>query len=78
MARWCGVRVETFSLGFGPKLLKYKKGDTLYCLSLLPLGGYVKMFGEQLGGKACLKGSKNGDFCTKVFPKNWPLHLVVL
>ena len=36
----------TFSLGFGPKLLSFKRGDTEYCLSLIPLGGYVKMAGE--------------------------------
>jgi regulator of sigma E protease len=46
LARWHGVRVLTFSLGFGPKLLAVKKGDTEYCLSLIPLGGYVKMAGE--------------------------------
>ena len=46
VARWFGVKVEVFSLGFGPKILKYKKGDTIYCISLLPLGGYVKMFGD--------------------------------
>lgn len=49
VARWCGVRVEVFSLGFGKKLFKYKKGETTYALSLVPLGGYVKMFGEQPG-----------------------------
>ena len=49
VARWCGVRVEVFSLGFGKKILSYKKGDTTYCLSMVPLGGYVKMFGEQNG-----------------------------
>ena len=47
VARFCGVRVEVFSLGFGKKLLSYKRGDTVYCLSIVPLGGYVKMFGEQ-------------------------------
>lgn len=47
VARMCGVRVEVFSLGFGKKILSYKKGDTTYCISLIPLGGYVKMFGEQ-------------------------------
>lgn len=47
VARLCGVRVEVFSLGFGKKLFSYKKGDTVYCISLIPLGGYVKMFGEQ-------------------------------
>ncbi len=49
VARWCGVRVEVFSLGFGKKILKVKRGDTVYALSLIPLGGYVKMFGEQPG-----------------------------
>ncbi|HEY6508492.1 MAG TPA: RIP metalloprotease RseP [Vicinamibacterales bacterium] len=45
-ARRIGVRVLTFSLGFGPKLLKVKRGDTEYCISAIPLGGYVKMAGE--------------------------------
>jgi regulator of sigma E protease len=46
MARWHGVRVFTFSLGFGPKLLSVKRGDTEYAISAIPLGGYVKMAGE--------------------------------
>ena len=46
LARWHGVRVLTFSLGFGPKLLKVQRGDTEYCISAIPLGGYVKMAGE--------------------------------
>src|SRR5438105_12337817 len=46
MARRIGVRVLTFSLGFGPKLLNVKRGDTEYCISAVPLGGYVKMAGE--------------------------------
>jgi regulator of sigma E protease len=45
-ARRLGVRVLTFSLGFGPKLLKIRRGDTEYCVSAIPLGGYVKMAGE--------------------------------
>ena len=45
-ARRVGVRVLTFSLGFGPKVLKVKRGDTEYCISAIPLGGYVKMAGE--------------------------------
>ncbi|MBW2653369.1 MAG: RIP metalloprotease RseP [Deltaproteobacteria bacterium] len=48
-ARLCGVGVEVFSLGFGPKILKKKYGRTLYCLSAIPLGGYVKMVGEEPG-----------------------------
>ena len=46
MAKRAGVRVEKFSLGMGPKLVGYKKGDTEYVISALPLGGYVKMAGE--------------------------------
>ena len=46
MARRLGVRVLTFSLGFGPKILKTTRGDTEYCVSAIPLGGYVKMAGE--------------------------------
>ena len=45
-ARRLGVRVLTFSLGFGPKLVKVRRGDTEYCISAIPLGGYVKMAGE--------------------------------
>jgi regulator of sigma E protease len=46
VARFYGVRVLTFSLGFGPKLLKVKRGATEYCISAIPLGGYVKLAGE--------------------------------
>lgn len=51
VAKFFGVRVEVFSLGFGKKILQYKRGDTNYCLSLIPLGGYVKMFGDEVGAK---------------------------
>lgn len=47
VARWCGVRVEVFSLGFGKKIFKFQRGDTTYAISMIPLGGYVKMFGDQ-------------------------------
>ena len=46
IAKFFGVRVEKFSLGFGPKLIGKKWGETEYLLSAFPLGGYVKMFGE--------------------------------
>ena len=45
-ARRIGVRVITFSLGFGPKILSFRRGDTEYAVSAIPLGGYVKMAGE--------------------------------
>jgi regulator of sigma E protease len=48
-ARLCKVGVDVFSLGFGPKLFKKKVGRTEYCVSAIPLGGYVKMVGEEPG-----------------------------
>ena len=46
VAKLCGVRVETFSIGFGTRLFGVRRGGTDYCVRLLPLGGYVKMAGE--------------------------------
>ncbi len=44
-AKWMGVRVERFSIGFPPRLFGKKVGETDYCISAIPLGGYVKMSG---------------------------------
>ena len=44
-AKLLGVRVEVFSIGFGKRLLGFRRGDTDYRISALPLGGYVKMTG---------------------------------
>ena len=46
VAKFFKIKVETFSVGFGPRLLGFRKGDTDYRLSAFPLGGYVKMAGE--------------------------------
>ena len=46
VAKWVGIRVERFSLGFPPKMFGWKIGDTEYVISWIPLGGYVKMAGE--------------------------------
>ena len=45
-AKACGVRVEEFALGMGPALWKKQKGETLYALRLIPIGGYCAMAGE--------------------------------
>ncbi len=45
-ARLCRVRVETFSLGFGPRLFGWRRGETVYQLALLPIGGFCRMAGE--------------------------------
>ena len=54
VAKLCRVRVEAFSFGFGPRLFGFKYGDTDYKVCLLPLGGFVKMTGENPGEPATL------------------------
>ncbi len=62
VARWSGVRVLRFSIGFGPKLWGWRRGGTDYVVSLIPLGGYVKLVGEQ---REEATTSTAGDFITK-------------
>jgi regulator of sigma E protease len=59
-ARRIGIKVLAFSLGFGPKLLGFKKGETLYKLSAVPFGGYVKMAGEEAFDEGY--AAKPGDY----------------
>ena len=47
VAKLCGVKVNEFSVGMGPLLFQKKKGDTMYSVRLLPLGGYCAMEGEE-------------------------------
>ena len=62
VARFHGVRCLTFSLGFGPKLIQTKRGDTVYCVSAIPLGGYVKMAGETAEDE---REGKDDEFLSK-------------
>ncbi len=64
-AKLFGVRVLKFSLGFGNKLISKKWGDTEYLISAFPLGGYVKMFGEQLGEGDIQSGERQFSFSHK-------------
>ncbi|MDP6538540.1 MAG: RIP metalloprotease RseP [Planctomycetota bacterium] len=50
-ARACGVRVDVFSIGFGPRLFGWRRGATLYQVAAVPLGGYVRMAGEEPDGE---------------------------
>ena len=52
VAKLFGIRVDVFSIGFGKRLWGFRRGDTDYRVSLIPLGGYVKMAGENLDEKA--------------------------
>lgn len=47
VAKWAGVRVERFAVGFGRELFGFTRGETRYSFNLLPLGGYVKMLGQE-------------------------------
>jgi len=72
VAKLCGVRVETFSIGFGTRIIGFQYGDTDYRISILPLGGYVKMAGElggdgaplQTGGQPALSATAAPDDLT--------------
>lgn len=46
VAKACGIRVDAFAIGFGPKLIKKTVGEVTYSINLIPFGGYVKIFGE--------------------------------
>ena len=61
IARWAGVRILRFSIGFGPRLLAWTRGHTEYAISAIPLGGYVKMAGEQARDRT----DKPWDYCAK-------------
>ncbi|TAN60240.1 RIP metalloprotease RseP [bacterium] len=70
-ARKLGIRVEKFSLGFGQKLLSYRKSSTEYSLCLIPFGGYVKLAGDSWqeckGGKHEFLGRKISDRFKVIF-----------
>ena len=46
LAKWNGVKVYVFSIGMGPYIVSYTYNGTVYALSLIPMGGYVKMMGQ--------------------------------
>lgn len=63
VAKKAGVCVETFSIGFGPKLFTFRRNNTDFCISLIPLGGYVKMKGE--GDESDIDPNDNTAFSNK-------------
>ncbi len=78
MAKKMGVKVEEFGIGLPPRLFGIKKGETLYSVNLLPIGGFVKLFGEEydeLSSKDKSKLNKNRSFVNK---KPWQKTLIVL
>lgn len=73
-AKLFGIRVLKFSLGFGPKILGWRRGDTEYLLSAFPLGGYVKMYGENPGEEV----EQNQELFSFSHKPVWQRFLVVL
>ncbi len=74
VARACGIRVDAFALGFGPKIISKKIGETTYALNLIPFGGYVKIFGENPNDESIDGPDKAKSFVHK--PK-WQQILVL-
>ncbi|MGH7303452.1 MAG: M50 family metallopeptidase, partial [Candidatus Rokuibacteriota bacterium] len=76
VARWTGVGVERFSIGFGPVLFRWRGKETEYCLSAIPMGGYVKMMGEEnpLEGGETLSYDPSKAFALKPL---WARFLIV-
>lgn len=74
VAKYFGVKVEVFSLGFGPKIWKYKHGETTYCISAIPFGGYVKMYGDEIGGEVP-ENMKARSFLHKPIPQRIAIAL---
>ena len=65
MARWVGIRVETFAIGMGPRVCGIRRGGTDYCLRAIPFGGYVKMTGQEDLGPVKDAGDDQGSFMNK-------------
>lgn len=59
-AKRAGIMVREFAIGFGPKILGFTKGETLYTIRLLPLGGYVRMAGEDMDSVELQPGFRVG------------------
>ncbi|MGN1392695.1 MAG: RIP metalloprotease RseP [Succinivibrionaceae bacterium] len=75
VARLCGVYIEKFSIGFGPQLFTHTaKNGTQYTISLIPLGGYVKMYGEKKDDENTDEQRVNESFIHK---KVWQRFLIV-
>ncbi len=65
VAKKNGIRVDEFAIGFPPKLFSIKKGETTYAINLLPLGGYVKIFGENPDDESINGPDKERSFVNK-------------
>lgn len=65
VAKWCKVKVNEFSIGFGPLIWKKQGKETLYSIRLIPLGGFCSMEGEEQ------RSDSKGSFSQASIPKEW-------
>lgn len=75
VAKMLGIAVETFSVGFGPRLFGFKIGETDYRISAIPLGGYVKFRGENL---EMIQGKSEGTIDEFLSHPKWKRFLVAI
>jgi len=65
LARWNGIRVDAFKIGFGPRILSWKKGETEYGINLIPFGGFVRIHGENPDDESIYGSDKGRSFSNK-------------
>src|SRR5437899_11064266 len=78
VARLFGVRVDVFSIGFGPRLFGWKRGVTDYRVSAIPLGGYVRMAGQDLSDVDAGEQKPTGAPDELMSKKRWQRALISL
>jgi len=74
-AKLAGVRVLVFSFGFGPFLFSFRRGETIYALSLVPFGGYVRMTGQADVGRVS-EEEKHAPFSYMAKPPRWRAAII--
>ncbi len=65
-ARFFGVKVEEFGMGFPPRIFAFRRGETEYSLNMIPLGGFCKLLGEEDPSAPGSLAADSGGHCQKV------------
>lgn len=76
-AKWAGVYAPRFSLGWGKPLWSFRRGETEYALSALPIGGYVRMASKEDETASVLEGGSEGDIAAAARSKHWDEHSMI-
>jgi regulator of sigma E protease len=76
-AKWAGVYAPRFSLGWGKPIWSFRRGETEYALSALPIGGYVRMASKEDETAAVLEGGAEGDAAAPERSRHWDEHSMI-